>query len=29
MCELLADHVDEAGRLNVTSTCNFAHGVKP
>ena len=29
MCELLADHTDAAGRLNVTSTCNLAHGVNP
>ena len=28
MCGLLADHTDAAGRLNVTSTCNLAHGVK-
>jgi hypothetical protein len=29
MCELLADHVDAAGRLNMPSTCNLAHGVNP
>jgi len=29
MCRLLADHIDTAGRLNVTSTCNFACGVSP
>jgi ubiquinone/menaquinone biosynthesis C-methylase UbiE len=26
MCELLSDHTDAAGRLNVTSTCNLADG---
>lgn len=29
MCELLADHVDEAGRLSVMSTCNLAHATSP
>jgi SAM-dependent methyltransferase len=29
MCELLADHTDAAGRLNVPSTSNLAQGVNP
>lgn len=29
MCGLLADHIDTALRLTVTSTCNFARGVSP
>ena len=29
MCELLAEHTDSAGRLDVASTCNLAHGVNP
>ncbi len=29
MCDLLGDHTDATGRLNVTSTNNFAHGVNP
>lgn len=29
ICGLLADHIDTAGRLNVTSTCNFARGFSP
>lgn len=29
MCELLADHVDPSGRLELTSTCNLARGIKP
>lgn len=29
MCEMLAGHTDQDGRLEVRSTCNFASGVKP
>jgi ubiquinone/menaquinone biosynthesis C-methylase UbiE len=29
MCGLLDDHVDNAGRLSVKSTCNFARGLNP
>ena len=29
MCELLADHIDAAGRLSVPSTCNLASGFHP
>lgn len=29
MCELLADHVDDTGRLSVPSTCNVAHATSP
>jgi hypothetical protein len=29
MCGLVADHVDTAGPLNVTSTCNVVGGVSP
>jgi len=28
MCEMLAGHTDEAGRLDVRSTCNLASGLK-
>ncbi len=29
MCELLADHVDETGRLSVPSTCTLTHATSP